>query len=101
MIPRCVPGGDLLGWAIRALEALLVLFCLIGAYKLSAQRPASPKPVDPESLIGKPAPDFSVHSLEGREISLTDYRGRALVINFWATWCGNCKLRDALAGRTA
>ncbi len=42
--------------------------------------------------IGKPAPAFSVITLDGKEVSLADYKGKSLIVNFWATWCGACKL---------
>lgn len=38
------------------------------------------------------APDFTVLNIEGKEVSLSDYRGKPVVINFWATWCYYCKL---------
>lgn len=38
-----------------------------------------------------PAPDFSVKNLEGQTVSLADYRGKVLALNFWATWCLPCR----------
>ena len=40
---------------------------------------------------GGKAPEFTLESLEGAEVSLSDYAGKALFINFWATWCPPCK----------
>ena len=41
--------------------------------------------------IGKPAPDFSLPSLGGKKVSLSEFKGKAVFINFWATWCPPCK----------
>jgi cytochrome c biogenesis protein CcmG/thiol:disulfide interchange protein DsbE len=42
-------------------------------------------------LLNKPAPVFSLWSLDGRPVSLAALRGRPVVLNFWASWCVSCK----------
>jgi peroxiredoxin len=40
---------------------------------------------------GQPAPDFNLRDSTGVELRLSDYKGRAVLLNFWATWCWPCK----------
>lgn len=43
-------------------------------------------------LKGKAAPGFTLTSLDGKKVSLSDYKGHAVLLNFWATWCAPCKI---------
>jgi peroxiredoxin len=42
-------------------------------------------------VVGKPAPDFSLHDLDDRPYRLSDFRGKVVFLNFWATWCQPCR----------
>jgi cytochrome c biogenesis protein CcmG, thiol:disulfide interchange protein DsbE len=43
------------------------------------------------AVVGQPAPDFELSDLQGEKISLHDFRGKVVLVNFWATWCETCK----------
>jgi thiol-disulfide isomerase/thioredoxin len=43
-------------------------------------------------MLGKVAPAFTLVDLKGKKVSLADFKGHPIVLNFWATYCGPCKL---------
>ncbi len=65
-----------LGRALKPLPLLLFLLLLAGCH--------------PAAHLGKRAPGFRVRTLAGQTRTLASYRGRVLILNFWATWCPPC-----------
>ncbi len=49
----------------------------------------------------RPAPDFVLTSFDGQRIQLSDFRGRIVVLNFWATWCPPCRVEAPVLQRAA
>lgn len=67
------------GWAL----AILALFVCLGAV---AQAPPRA-----ESLVNRKAPEFARRDLDGHVVNLAQFRGKVVLLNFWATWCAPCQ----------
>ncbi|WP_302380101.1 TlpA disulfide reductase family protein [uncultured Alistipes sp.] len=97
-------------WVMLALIVIIiaVIFLLPSCGNRSAKGSASQSDSTTLVKVGDPAPDFSVALFDGSHLTLSELRGKVVLLNFWATWCPPCRqeltrvqkdLIDRFAGR--
>ncbi|HMO57217.1 MAG TPA: redoxin domain-containing protein [Roseiflexaceae bacterium] len=77
---------------IIAMLVLVLLAALVPLFQEVAkpERTAVPEGADIAALTAKPAPPFTLETVDGRIVSLSDYQGQVVLVNIWATWCPPC-----------
>jgi cytochrome c biogenesis protein CcmG/thiol:disulfide interchange protein DsbE len=68
-----------------------VAFVPLGGTRPAASPGASPIRIGGSPLVDKPAPPIELTDVDGNAVSLADYAGRPVIVNFWASWCVPCR----------
>lgn len=76
---------------VKKVTAIVLLLALMTVAIVQAMATEETRDNLPGLSIGEKAPDFEVKTLQGDLVKLSDYQGKKVMLNFWATWCPPCK----------
>lgn len=82
-VSECRPKAAIIDAAVRVrrVARLMLCFAVLAAASTAASEPK----------LGTAAPEFTATTADGRKLTLADFKGQVLLLNFWATWCAPCK----------
>jgi len=80
------------GERLKSIILVVVIAAALGIYVLYQLHNASDRPsIQPLVVAGTPAPDFALPGLDGKIVRLSDFKGKVVFLNIWATWCSPCR----------
>lgn len=79
---------------LSGLILFLLVFAVVFAIKETSKEPKNSTKLEDnfaKAPTGKKAPDFTLKNVQGELVTLSDFRGKKVMVNFWATWCPPCQ----------
>jgi cytochrome c biogenesis protein CcmG/thiol:disulfide interchange protein DsbE len=75
-------------WVALTVAVVVAAFGVVLATQVSTDPTAA---ANKSQLVGKPVPDFTLHTFDGHTVSSSNLTGKAVIVNFWNTWCLPCQ----------